>query len=73
MTATLFKPKLSFEEYVDFCAQNDERYELVRGDLKPMTPPDWQHVKIAKFLERLLDNQIEQMGQPWAENADLSH
>lgn len=65
MTATLFKPRLSFEEYVDFCAQTDERYELVRGELKLMTPPDWQHIKIAKFLERLFDAEIEEMGQPW--------
>jgi Uma2 family endonuclease len=66
MTATLFKPRLSFEEYIDFCAQADERYELVRGELKLMTPPEWQHVKIAKFLERLFDAEIEQLGQPWA-------
>ena len=67
MTATLFKPRLNFEEYVDFCAQTEsnERYELVRGELKLMTPPDWQHVKIAKFLERLFDAEIEKMGEPW--------
>ena len=65
MTATLFKPRLSFEEYVDFCAQTDARYELVRGELKLMTPPEWQHVKIAKFLERLFDAEIERMGEPW--------
>lgn len=65
MTATLFNPRLSFEEYIDFCAQTDERYELVRGELRLMTPPDWQHVKIAKFLERLFDVEIEKMAQPW--------
>ncbi len=67
MTATLFKPGLSFEEYIDFCAQTEsnERYELVRGELKLMTPPDWQHVKIAKLLERLFDAEIEKMGKPW--------
>ena len=67
MTATQLRPRLSFEEYVDFCAQtvSNERYELVRGELKLMTPPDWQHVKIAKLLERLLDAEIEKMGKPW--------
>ena len=67
MTATQLRPRLSFEEYVDFCAQtvSNERYELVRGELKLMTPPDWQHVKIAKLLERLFDAEIEKMGKPW--------
>lgn len=65
MTATVFKPRLSFEEYVDFCSQTNERYELVRGELKPMTPPEWQHVRIAKFLERLFDAEIVQMKKPW--------
>ena len=67
MTATQLRPRLSFEEYVDFCAQtvSNERHELVRGELKLMTPPDWQHVKIAKLLERLLDAEIEKMGKPW--------
>ena len=67
MTATQLRPRLSFEEYVDFCAQtvSNERYELVRGELKLMTPPDWQHVKIAKLLERLFDAEIEKMGEPW--------
>ncbi len=65
MTATLFNPRLSFEAYVDFCAQTDERYELVRGELQHMTPPEWQYLKIAKFLERLFDAEIERIGQPW--------
>lgn len=30
-----------------------------------MTPPTWQHTKIAKFLEQTLDAAIEQMGYPW--------
>lgn len=65
MTQAAAKPRVSFEEYIDFCAQTDERYELVRGELVKMTPPTWQHNKIAKFLERILDAAIEQAGYPW--------
>jgi Uma2 family endonuclease len=65
MTAAILERPISFEEYIDFSAQTKERYELVRGKLKLMSPPEWQHVKIAKFLERLFDSEIEQIGYPW--------
>jgi Uma2 family endonuclease len=65
MTNAVIKPRWTFEEYVDFCAQANEPYELVQGELQPMTPPEWQHIKIAKFLERLFDAEIERLGHPW--------
>lgn len=65
MTPAVVKPKLTFEEYIDICAQTEERYELVRGELVPMTPPTWLHSKIAKFLERAFDAAIEELGLPW--------
>ena len=65
MTQAAVRPRVSFEEYIDFCAQADEPYELVRGELVKMTPPTWQHTKIAKFLEQTLDAAIGQIGYPW--------
>ena len=65
MSQVALQPRISFEEYIDICAQTDEPYELVRGELVKMTPPTWQHHKIAKFLERSFDREIEQTGQPW--------
>ena len=65
MTQAAVRPRVSFEEYIDFCAQADEPYELVRGELVKMTPPTWAHTKIAKFLERTLDAAMEQTGYPW--------
>ncbi|MBW4489953.1 MAG: hypothetical protein KME12_19395 [Trichocoleus desertorum ATA4-8-CV12] len=32
MTQAVVRPRVSFEEYIDICAQTEERYELVRGD-----------------------------------------
>jgi Uma2 family endonuclease len=65
MTQTTVRPRVSFEEYIDICAQTDERYELVRGELVKMTPPTWLHTKIAKFLEQTLDALIKEAGYPW--------
>lgn len=60
MTQAAIKPKLSFEEYIDICAQTEERYELVRGKLIQMTPPIVLHYRIAKFLEQVFDVAIAQ-------------
>ena len=62
---TQAKPRFrTFEEYIDICAQTDERYELVRGELHQMNPPTVLHYRIAKFLERVLDQAIEDYLDP---------
>jgi Uma2 family endonuclease len=58
MTPVAVRPKVSFEEYIDICAQTDERYELVRGELHRMNPPTVLHYRIAKFLEQVFDRAI---------------
>lgn len=65
MTQAAVRPRVSFEEYIDFCAQTDERWELVRGELVKMTPPTWAHVLIARFLERVFEYEIERLGYDW--------
>lgn len=65
MTQAAVRPRVSFEEYIDFCAQTDERWELVRGELVKMTPPTWAHVLIARFLERVFEAEIERLGYDW--------
>ncbi|WP_088894181.1 Uma2 family endonuclease [Leptolyngbya ohadii] len=64
MTQAASKSRVSFEEYIDFCAQTDERYELVQGELYPMNPPTMLHYRIAKFLERVFDQAIEEHLDP---------
>ncbi|HSM82963.1 MAG TPA: Uma2 family endonuclease [Nodosilinea sp.] len=56
---------LSFEQYLHYSDGTDTRYELVRGYLVPMTPAPWPHSKIAKFLERTFDTEINRLGHPW--------
>jgi Uma2 family endonuclease len=65
MNPALQQPTLTFEDYIDFCAQTNERYELVRGKLKRMNPPTVLHYRIAKFLEQVLDSLIEETHPGW--------
>lgn len=65
MTQAAVRPRVSFEEYIDICAQTDERYELVRGELVKMTPPTWAHVLIARLLERTFEAEIERLEYDW--------
>jgi Uma2 family endonuclease len=60
MTQSTVKSQFTFEEYIDLCGQIDERYELVRGKLHLMNPPTVLHYRIAKFLEQVLDQAIEE-------------
>lgn len=64
MTQAIVRPRVSFEEYLDFCAQTEEQYELVRGELHQMNPPTVLYYRIAKFLERILDQAIEDYLDP---------
>jgi Uma2 family endonuclease len=57
--------KLIFEQYLTYDDGTDNRYELVRGQLKLMNPPTLLHIRIAKFLERMFDREIERLGYPW--------
>jgi hypothetical protein len=68
MTQAAVRPRVSFEEYIDICAQTEERYELVRGELHLMNPSTVLHYRIAKFLEQVLDRAIEDHFDPdeWA-------
>ena len=64
MTTTT-QPKLNFEQYLNYDDGTDNRYELVDGQLKLMNPPTLLHIRIAKFLERQFDSEIERLGYPW--------
>lgn len=63
MTAT--QTRLSFQDYLTHDDGTDTRYELLEGQAIAMTPPTWQHIRIAKFLERIFDAEIARLGLPW--------
>lgn len=55
----------TFEEYLNYDDGTDNRYELVDGKLELMNPPTIQHFLLAKFIERLLDAEINRLGLDW--------
>jgi Uma2 family endonuclease len=56
---------ITLEQYLTYDDGTGNRYELVQGELVAMTPPTWLHLAIAKYLERVFDQEIQQLGLPW--------
>ncbi len=65
MVANLAHRLLSFEEYLAYGDDTDNRYELVDGVLVAMTPPLISHFDIAKFTEHCFDQEIQRLNLPW--------
>jgi Uma2 family endonuclease len=65
MTPSAATTVISFEDYVAYDDGTASRYELVEGELVPMTPPTLEHFLIAKFLEQVLDAEIQRLQQTW--------
>lgn len=57
--------KLTFEEYLSYSDGTDTRYELVDGELIPMSLGTGKHGAVAKFLERTFDEEIVTRGREW--------
>jgi Uma2 family endonuclease len=57
--------KLTFEEYLIYDDGTDTRYELVDGELVPMSLGTGKHGSIIQFLIRRFGDVITQGGQPW--------
>ncbi|MEL6381853.1 MAG: Uma2 family endonuclease [Cyanobacteria bacterium J06626_18] len=55
----------TFSDYVAYDDGTDVRYELVKGQLVAMTPPTWQHLLIARYLERLFEAEIQRSQRGW--------
>lgn len=62
---TVATKKLTFEEYLQYDDGTDTRYELVDGELIPMSLGTGKHGAIAKFLERTFDDESARMGTQW--------
>jgi len=67
MTTTKAVPKqlLTFEQYLDYEPDDDRLYELVDGELVPMTPVSPEHSDIVDFLYRCFLQEIERLGRDW--------
>ncbi|NEP01510.1 MAG: Uma2 family endonuclease [Symploca sp. SIO2E9] len=63
MTAAI--QKFTFEEYLKYDDGTDTRYELVQGELVPMSLATGKHGAIIRYLERKVESEIEKLEQPW--------
>ena len=57
--------RLTLAAYLAYDDGSDGRYELVNGALLPMSWGTGRHGAIIKRLERVLDDEIERLQQPW--------
>jgi Uma2 family endonuclease len=57
--------RLTFAEYLNYTDGTDRRYELVNGELIPMSLGVGQHGEIADFLNGEFRDEIKSMNQPW--------
>ena len=62
---TTTKPKLTFEEYLNYDDGTDNRYELEDGELIIVNPATFRHAFIIHFLTNFFEQQINQLNQPW--------
>lgn len=63
MTTTL--NRFTLEEYLRYDDGTDTRYELVNGELVPMSLGSGRHGKIIRFLAKDFDAESERLGHPW--------
>jgi Uma2 family endonuclease len=62
---TISVDRLTFAEYLNYNDGSDRRYELVNGELIPMSLGTGQHGAIIKSIERSLETEIASQNLDW--------
>lgn len=62
---TITTKRFTFEEYLRYDDGTDTRYELVNGELIPMSLGSGKHGAIIKFLEKSFDAENDRLGRDW--------
>ncbi len=62
---TTITNRLTFAEYLRYSDGTDRRYELVNGELIPMSLGTGQHGAIIKFIERMLETEVASLDRDW--------
>ncbi|GAB4179484.1 MAG: Uma2 family endonuclease [Coleofasciculaceae cyanobacterium] len=62
---TIATKRLTFEDYLNYDDGTDTRYELVDGELVPMSLGTGKHGSIIRFLVKSFDAEIEFRGNAW--------
>ena len=56
---------LTFEEFLDYDDGTENLYELIGGVTVAMPEPARLHQSIARYLDQVIGNAIEQKGENW--------
>jgi Uma2 family endonuclease len=64
MSALAYK-LMSFQDYLTYDDQTDNRYELIDGQLALMLPPALIHILIADFLADLFKQEVKRLQLDW--------
>jgi len=62
---TITTPKLTFSEYLKYNDGTDTRYELVNGELIPMSLGSGQHGAVVEFLNQRFRDEILRLNLDW--------
>ena len=65
MTITTPQTEYSFEEYLQYDRDPDNRYELVNGKLELINPPTFRHILICDFIRDAFKAEINRLKLPW--------
>lgn len=65
MTTATKDSSYSFEEYIKYEDDPDNRYELVDGKLELMNPPTFRHILISDFIRDAFKAEINRLKLPW--------
>ena len=57
--------RMTLQEYLNHNDGTATRFELVKGELIPMSPPTWLHLRIARYLEGAFNREIDRLGLEW--------
>ncbi|NER25888.1 MAG: Uma2 family endonuclease, partial [Symploca sp. SIO1C2] len=57
--------KLTFEQYLEYDDDTDNRYELRNGELVEMPPASPLHSDIVEFLDRLFYSEVQRLELDW--------
>jgi Uma2 family endonuclease len=65
MTIIIPKTRVTFSDYLSYFDGSDTKYELVDGELVPMSLATGKHCEIIDRLYRIIDAEIVHLSLPW--------
>lgn len=65
MTPTTTERLYTFEEYITYDEDPDNRYELVDGRLVLMNPPTFRYLLISDYIQDSFKTEIRRLSLPW--------